>query len=131
MKPSKGGAIVVIIFFALIAGLVVFNTIRLAIYSNRDEIGVMRVVGASNALVSGPFVVDGMICGAIAAVLALAISAPILFAIDPYLNVFIPGMNLFGYFSAHIIKLFLYLFAFGIALGGISSFFAVKRYLKN
>jgi hypothetical protein len=72
-----------------------------------------------------------MLCGAIAAVLALVISAPILFAIDPYLNVFIPGMNLFGYFSAHIIKLFLYLFAFGIALGGVSSFFAVKRYLKN
>ncbi|MGB7957499.1 MAG: permease-like cell division protein FtsX [Minisyncoccia bacterium] len=125
-----GGAIVMIVF-ALLAGLVVFNTIRLAIYANREEIGVMRVVGASNALVRGPFVVEGMLCGAIAAVLALVISAPILFAIDPYLNVFIPGMNLFGYFSAHIIKLFLYLFAFGIALGGVSSFFAVKRYLKN
>jgi cell division transport system permease protein len=125
-----GGAIVMIVF-ALLAGLVVFNTIRLAIYANREEIGVMRVVGASNALVRGPFVVEGMLCGAIAAVLALIISAPILFAINPYLNVFIPGMDLFGYFSAHIIELFLYLFVFGIALGGISSFFAVKRYLKN
>jgi cell division transport system permease protein len=119
------------IVFALLAGLVVFNTIRLAIYANREEIGVMRVVGASNALVRGPFVVEGMLCGAIAAVLALIISTPILFAVDPYLNVFIPGMNLFQYFAIHVVQLFLYLFLFGIALGGFSSFVSVRRYLKN
>jgi cell division transport system permease protein len=125
-----GGAVVMIVF-ALLAGLVVFNTIRLAIYANREEIGVMRVVGASNALVRGPFVVEGMLCGAIAAVLALIISTPILFAVDPYLNVFIPGMNLFQYFAIHVVQLFLYLFLFGIALGGFSSFVSVRRYLKN
>jgi cell division transport system permease protein len=131
VRTVEVGGVVVMIVFAFLAGLVVFNTIRLAIYSNREEIGVMRVVGASNALVRGPFVVEGALCGAIAAILALIISAPVLFTIDPYLNIFIPDMNLFHYFSAHIIQLFLYLFIFGIALGGISSFFAVKRYLKN
>src|SRR3989344_5181708 len=44
---------------ALVAGLVTFNTIRLAIYSNREEIGIMRLVGASNALIRGPYLVDG------------------------------------------------------------------------
>lgn len=131
VRTVEVGGVIVMIVFALLAGLVVFNTIRLAIYSNREEIGVMRVVGASNALVRGPFVVEGALCGAIAAILALIVSAPILFAVDPYLNVFIPDMNLFHYFSSHIIQLFLYLFVFGIALGGISSFVAVKRYLKN
>ncbi|HVO28829.1 MAG TPA: permease-like cell division protein FtsX, partial [Candidatus Paceibacterota bacterium] len=70
------GGWAVTLFLVIIAGLVVFNTIRLAIYSNRDEIGIMRVVGASNSLVRGPFVVDGMLCGAIAAVASLILIAP-------------------------------------------------------
>jgi cell division transport system permease protein len=125
-----GGAVIMIVF-ALLAGLVVFNTIRLAIYANREEIGVMRVVGASNALVRGPFVVEGVLCGAIAAVLALIVSAPVLFAVDPYLNIFIPGMNLFQYFLSHFVLLFVYILLFGVVLGAVSSFVAVRRYLKN
>jgi len=131
VKTVEVGGVIVMIVFALLAGLVVFNTIRLAIYSNREEIGVMRVVGASNALVRGPFVVEGVLCGAIAAVLALIVSAPILYVVDPYLNVFIPGMNLFQYFATHVVQLFLYMLLFGVALGGLSSFVSVKRYLKN
>ena len=57
--------LVVTIFLTIIAGLVIFNTIRIAIYSNRDEIGIMRVVGASNSLVRGPFVVEGMLWGTV------------------------------------------------------------------
>ncbi len=131
VKTVEVGGVIVMIVFALLAGLVVFNTIRLAIYANREEIGIMRVVGASNALVRGPYVVEGMLCGAISAIVALAISTPILYAVNPYLNVFIPGMNLFQYFGAHAVALFCYLLLFGIALGGASSFIAVRRYLKN
>ncbi len=64
------------VFLALVAGLVMFNTIRLAIYSNRDEIGVMRVVGASNSLVRGPFVVEGMLWGLISAIISLVVLRP-------------------------------------------------------
>jgi cell division transport system permease protein len=131
VKTVEVGGVIVMIVFALLAGLVVFNTIRLAIYSSREEIGVMRVVGASNALVRGPFVVEGTLCGAIAALLSLIISAPILFAINPYLNIFIPGMDLFQYFLSHIVALFFYILFFGIVLGAASSFVAVRRYLKN
>ena len=131
VKTVEVGGVVVMIVFALLAGLVVFNTIRLAIYANREEIGIMRVVGASNPLVRGPYVVEGMLCGAISAFVALVISAPILYAVNPYLNIFIPGMNLFQYFLSHAVALFCYLLLFGIALGGASSFIAVRRYLKN
>jgi cell division transport system permease protein len=131
VKDVEGGAIVVIIFFTLIAGLVVFNTIRLAIYSNRDEIGVMRVVGASNSLVRGPYMVEGMICGAIAAIASIVIAAPITYFISPYLNVFIPGLNIFQYFYTHLIQLSLYEFFFGVVIGVFSSFIAVRKYLKN
>lgn len=125
------GGWIMTIFLALVAGLVMFNTIRLAIYSNREEIGVMRVVGASNSLVRGPFVVEGMLWGLIAALISLIVFAPALYFVSPYLNAFIPGLNIFQYFYTHIIQLFIYELLFGVVIGGLSSFWAVRRYLKN
>jgi cell division transport system permease protein len=131
VRDVEIGGWIVTIFLALIAGLVVFNTIRLAIYSNREEIGVMRVVGASNSLVRGPYVVEGMLWGAIATIISLIIVAPILYFVSPYLNEFIPGLNIFQYFYSHIIELFLYELLFGVVIGSFSSFWAVRRYLRN
>jgi cell division transport system permease protein len=131
VSTVETGGYVVAILLALIAGLVVFNTIRLAIYSNRDEIGVMRVVGASNALVRGPYVIEGMLCGAIAAVASLIIAAPALYFVSPYLDIFIPGLGLFQYFYTHLANLLLYELLFGVIIGALSSFVAVRRYLKN
>ena len=131
VSTVERGGWVMTLLLAIIAGLVVFNTIRLAIYANRDEIGIMRVVGASNSLVRGPFVIDGMLCGAIAAVASLLVAAPILYFVSPYLDVFIPGLGLFHYFYTHILQLLLYELLFAVVIGGLSSFFAVRRYLKN
>lgn len=125
------GGLALTIFLAFVASLVVFNTIRLAIYSNREEIGVMRVVGASNSLVRGPFVVEGIIDGALAAVLSLIIAAPIIYLASPYLNAFIPELNIFQYFYTNILSLFLYQLLFGVGIGSISSFVAIRRYLKS
>ena len=125
------GGWLVTILLALVAGLVMFNTIRLAIYSNRDEIGIMRVVGASNSLVRGPFVVEGMLWGAIAAVIAIVVVAPALYFISPYLNQFIPGLDIFRYYYLHVLTLFGEDLLFGVVIGALSSFWAVRRYLKN
>jgi len=125
------GGLTLIIVLALVAGLVVFNTVRLAIYSNRDEIGIMRVVGASNAFVRGPYVVEGIISGGLAALLSLIIAAPVVYFISPYLNAFIPGLNVFKYFYTNLFSLLGYQLLFGIVVGGLSSFIAVRRYLKN
>jgi cell division transport system permease protein len=131
VRYVEGGGLGIVILLALIAGLVVFNTIQLAIYSNREEIGVMRVVGASNALVRGPFVIEGMLCGGIAAVITLILVTPVLYFLAPYLDVFIPGLGLFKYFYTHIFLLFLYELAFGVVIGGLSSSVAVRKYLRN
>lgn len=131
VKNVETGGWIVTVFLALVAGLVVFNTIRLAIYSNREEIGVMRVVGASNSLVRGPYVIEGMLCGMIAAAFSLILAAPALYFVSPYLNVFIPGLNIFQYFSSNLAELLLYELTFGILIGAFSSFFAVRRYLRN
>lgn len=125
------GGFAMTILLVFVAGLVVFNTIRLAIYSNREEIGVMRVVGASNAFVRGPYVVEGMLCGAIAAIVSLVLIAPVLYFVSPYLDVFIPGLDVFQYFLTNLAKLLGYALLFGVVIGAFSSFIAVRRYLRN
>jgi len=131
VKNVNTGGLALTLFIGIIAGLVVFNTIRLAIYSGRDEIGIMRVVGASNALVRGPLVVQGIIAGVLSAIFSLIIAAPVVYFISPHLKVFIPGLDIFQYFYTHLLTLFLYQLIFAVGIGSLSSFVAVRRYLKN
>ncbi|MEK7193487.1 MAG: permease-like cell division protein FtsX [Patescibacteria group bacterium] len=125
------GGLALSILMAIVAGLVVFNTIRLAIYSDRDEIGIMRVVGASNSMVRGPYVVEGIIAGVLAALFSIFIATPITFIASPYFKVFVPGFNLFQYFFNNFFILLGYQLLFGVLIGSLSSFIAVRRYLRN
>ncbi len=125
------GGMISTIFLAFIAGLVVFNTIRIAIHSNREEVGIMRAVGASNLLVRGPLVIEGIIAGVMAAVLSMIITAPIVYFVSPYVKIFIPGFDVYQYFISDIFRLFLYQLLFSVGIGIFSSFVAVRRYLKN
>ena len=125
------GGLMLTVLLGIIAGLVVFNTVRIAIHSNREEISIMRLVGASNALVRGPLMVEGVISGVLGAVFSLVVVAPVIYFVSPHLNVFIPGLNIFQYFYANIFQLLLYQLIFGISIGVFSSFVAVRRYLKN
>lgn len=127
---NRGGLALTVIL-AVIAGLVVFNTIRLAIYSNRDEIAVMRAVGASNAFVRGPYLVGGIISGVLAAITSIIVAAPLAYMVTPYLRAFIPGLDIFEYFYSHLFILLGYQLLFGIGIGMLSSFIAVRRYLKS
>lgn len=125
------GGLALSIILSVVAGLIVFNTIRLAIYSNRDEIGIMRAVGASNALVRGPFMVDGMIVGFLAAILSVIFAAPIIAFLSPYFTKFIPGLSISAYFYTNLLWLMFLQIIFGVGIGAISSFLAVRRYLRN
>jgi len=127
---NRGGFLATLVLI-LIAGLVVFNTIRLAIYASRDEISIMRAVGASNSFVRGPFVVQGIICGAAAALLSLLIALPSIYSISPYLSQAIPEVSIFRYFITNIHLLFIYVLMAGIIVSGLSSFIAVRRYLHG
>lgn len=127
---NRGGLALTVVL-ALIAGLVVFNTVRLAIYSSRDEIGIMRAVGASNALVRGPFMVEGVIAGVLAAVISIIVAAPLAYLVSPYFQQFIPDLNIFRYFYTHLVSLLGYQLLFGVTIGVFSSVIAIRRYLRN
>jgi cell division transport system permease protein len=127
---NRGGLVLTVVL-ALIAGLVVFNTVRLAIYSNRDEISIMRAVGASNSLVRGPYMVEGIVAGGLAAIISIIIAAPNAYVVTPYFATFIPGLDISSYFFRNIFELLGYQLLFGIGIGAFSSFVAVRRYLRN
>ena len=130
IKVSRQVGLLAALFLTIVAILVAFNTILLGIYSNRDEISIMRLVGASNIYVRGPFVVMGIIYGLITAVISIALVTPVVWFAAPYVKLFIPAMDLREYFTSHFFLLVLYQLLFGIGIGVISSFIAIRRYLK-
>ncbi len=120
----------VIIFFAIVTILITFNTIRLAIYIFREEISVMRLVGASEMYIRGPFLTVGVMYGLVSGILTLLIMYPILYWAGPITESFGTGLNLFGYFLHNFGYIFLVVLSTGVLLGMISSFLAVRKYLK-
>ena len=76
------------IVFIFISILVTFNTIRLTIFMSKDEISVMRLVGASSPYVKGPFIVSGLLCGTSAAIIILIAFVIITFAVNHYYGVY-------------------------------------------
>lgn len=116
--------------FSFVAVLITFNTIRLAIYSNREEIGIMRLVGASNIFIRGPYAVEGVIYGVIAGVLSFVLFAPVIYYINPYVKKFIPEMEIWSYIASNSVKLIGYQIFFGVILGLISSSIAIRKYLR-
>lgn len=118
------------IVLILLSLIITFNTIRLAIYTAREEISVMRLVGASKTYVRGPFVVEGIIYGVAAALIALALFYPLTLWVGPFTERFFGAINLFDYYLSNFGQMFLILMAAGIILGAVSSYLAVRRYLK-
>ena len=110
--------------------IISFNSIRMAIYSLREEVEIMRLVGASNWFIRGPFLLEGAMQGLIASLVATAILIPSIFWIGPKIEEFAGGLNINLYFWSHFWYIFLAQSLFGIALGVIASFWAVNKYLK-
>ncbi len=130
IDTAEKGGLILIVFLALIAILITFNTIRLAIYSNREEIGIMRLVGASNSFIRGPYVVEGVIYGLLAGIFSVIIALPIVYFASPYIKIFISEMDLWNYFSSNLIGILGYQLVFGIVLGVVSSIIAIRKHLR-
>lgn len=122
---------IVLISLAVVALFVTFNTIRLTIYSSRKEIKVMKLVGASNWFVRGPFIVEGALYGVVAAVLVSIFLFPVLWYIAPKIATYVSGANLFDFFKQNFFNLFLLQAGVGIVLGAASSYTSIRRYLSE
>lgn len=127
-SAEKLGLAVTIALVAL-SIIIAFNTIRLTIYVAREEISVMRLVGASRRYIRGPFVVSGILYGVFAALLTLIIFYPLTYWLGSVTENFFSGVNLFRYYLSHFGQFFGIIAGAGVFLGGVSSYLAVRRYL--
>ena len=119
------------IVFVVISIIITFNTIRLTMYISRDEIRVMKLVGASHSFVSGPFIVVGAMYGLVASLLTLLIFYPLTYWVGPTTAQIFEGLNLFKYYVASFADIFFMIVVAGILIGSISSYLAIKKYLRE
>lgn len=114
----------------VISVIITFNTIRLTIFISKEEIGVMRLVGASKMRVRGPFMIEGAIYGMVATILTMLIFWPATMWLGRNMTGFL-GINLYDYYLSNFIQIFLIVLLSGMILGMVSSFLAVRKYLDR
>ncbi len=126
------GGILIGLFFLLIATVIVINTIRVAIYTHREEIGIMRLVGASGALVRGPFLVEAVFYTLVAIGISVVVLYLLLLASEPSLDRFFGNTptGLTSYFVQHFWLIFGAEFVALSLLNMSATVFATRRYLK-
>jgi len=121
---------VVTIFLVVISVLITFNTVRLAIYTAREEIAIMRLVGADNIFIRGPFIVEGILYGLFGAFATLVAMYPVTKWLGDETERFFGTMNIHIYYMNNFGQILLIIGGAGIVLGVVSSFLAVRRYLR-
>ncbi len=121
------------IFFVLISIIVTMNTIGLVIHVAREEISIMRLVGASSRYVKGPFVVSGLIYGVISTIIVVILLFPITYWMSGITGRFFTGLNLFSFYvsASNFLQIFGTLLISGLFIGTLSSLIAIRRYLKH
>ncbi|OIO19458.1 MAG: hypothetical protein CO029_05015 [Candidatus Magasanikbacteria bacterium CG_4_9_14_0_2_um_filter_41_10] len=120
------------VFFAIISFLIIFNTIRVAIYTQRIEISIKKLVGATNWFVRGPYVVESVVFSVISVGIAMSLAYTSTGFLDQYLGVVLGDPQfLTNYYVSHILSLAGIQFGIVFFLTLISSMLAMRRYLRT
>ena len=131
MNYASRAGIVAAVIFIVISVLIIFNTIRMTIFSRRDEISMERSIGADNYFIRGPFLVEAELYGIIAAVLAMLIgyfaASKILPSLGGYIEVSQTQALLHQWWWAVLLGMLL----LGFVIGDLSARMALHKYLKN
>lgn len=126
--------VVMVLIFSIICALIIFNTIQMAIFNRRDEITIMRLLGASTSYIRGPFVVESAVYGLLSAVISVLIMNSAFLASSNALQASSLGLLDIDYanryFGDHFLWLLTMQVMLGIILGTVSSVIATRRYLK-
>ncbi|MCD6270356.1 permease-like cell division protein FtsX [bacterium] len=118
------------LFLALLLALIVFNTIKLSIIVSKEEISTMKVVGASNWFIRGPFIVQSLIYTVIAIIISDALIFSVLIFFNPRLSDWFSGFNFLSYLWSNFLLVSLIQFLFIAVVGAFSTYLAMCKYLK-
>lgn len=121
--------LILTLVLSLVSIIIMHTTIRLTIYMAREEIGIMRLVGASGSYVRAPFLVQGMLYGACAWLLTNLVFFPLTYLAGVKLTDLL-GINLYSYYTSHFFSVSGLILVIGLLLGMISSLLVVRRYLN-
>lgn len=132
-RIARTGGIILAIVFLVISVLIIFSTIRMAIFSRREEIYMMKLVGADKGFIRGPFLIEAEICGIIAGVIAATVSYFGFQFLSPRLESYGINVNTINEIldSNKLIFVFLAFIVMGVIIGRISARLAVSKYLHK
>jgi cell division transport system permease protein len=130
IDTSNKVSLIVMLVLVLASILITLNTVRLAIYTARDEIAVMRLVGASHWYVRGPFIISGASYGVVAGLFVAAAMYPLSLWASAASRQFFGSFDTLTYYTANFAHISTIIMLSGIGLGIISSFIATRRYLR-
>ncbi len=125
----RGGSAIALVL-VIISILTVFSTVSLAIHVSREEIAVMRLVGADNRYIRGPFIIEGLVAGLFASLLAMLLLYPAAIWASQSISAFPESLDLVGYYLNNFATLFFLILGFGLILSALASYLAVRKYLK-
>lgn len=117
------------LILSVISIIIMYTTVRLTIYMSREEIGVMRLVGASSAYVRGPFIVEGVLYGLFAWIATTLIFLLATYILTRQIGALLP-VNLYQYYVSHLFTVGGFVLLVGMILGALSSYFAARKYLN-
>lgn len=120
-----------VIVFAIIAVLVIYNTITLTIYNRKEEVEIMRLVGATNWYIRGPFLTESILYSIFATIITTALFIPVFSSVLPKIILYVnPAINNYSSSLLNLGVLALILFGLALVLSVASTLFAIRRYLK-
>src|SRR5690606_7663794 len=119
------------VLFIAISSLIIFNTIRMAIFNRKDEIQMMKLIGADRSFIRGPFIVEAIFYGLIAAIIATAIGMTALYYSKDGLESYgIQVETVVRFVGDYAVVTLIGMIIIGAIIGVVSSLFATRRYLK-
>ncbi|MFA6512477.1 MAG: permease-like cell division protein FtsX [Patescibacteria group bacterium] len=118
--------------FVLIAMMMTVNTIRIAIYTHREEIAIMKLVGATNGFIRAPFIIESLYYAVLGAIITTLLFLPMIGLVDAWLGGFFAGYELgvVELLQNNLLWFFLGQLAFAVFLSALSAAIAVGRYLR-
>lgn len=132
-RIARTGGIILAVVFLIISILIIFSTIRMAIFSRREEIYMMKLVGAEKGFIRGPFLIEAEICGVIAGMVAGTVSYFGFMFMAPKLTSY--GINVNSILdvlqSNKLILVYLVFILAGVIIGRVSARLAVSKYLRR
>ena len=132
-RIARTGGMVLAVLFLVISILIIFSTIRMAIFSRREEIYMMKLVGAEKNFIRGPFLVEAEICGIIAGLVAATISYVGFMALAPKLSSY--GIDVSAITnvlqSSQVLLVYAVFILVGVIISRASAWLAISKYLHR